>query len=155
MNIAQLLQNQVHVCSEQAAILDTKYGRRRTLTFAELSLAAGKMVSQFRQAGLKPGDTVLVFHPMSAELYVVLLAIFRMGLVAMFVDPSLGKDHIKQCCQLRQPKALVATAKAYLLCAVSPALRAIPYKFVTDYPLPGAIWCQRQANPSADQACDY
>jgi acyl-CoA synthetase (AMP-forming)/AMP-acid ligase II len=89
--------------------------------------------------GLRPGDAVLVFHPMSAELYVALLAIFRLGLVAMFLDPSAGRAHIENCCALYAPRALIAGTKVHLLRLFVSALRRIPVKFVIGFPVPGAI----------------
>ena len=64
-----------------------------------------------RETGLAPRDTVLVFQPMSAELYVALLALFRLGITAMFLDPSAGRDHIEQCCAIRPPKAMIASTE--------------------------------------------
>jgi acyl-CoA synthetase (AMP-forming)/AMP-acid ligase II len=80
---------------------------------------------------------------MSMELYVALAAIFRLGLAAMFLDPGQGRAHIEQCCAIQPPQALIASPKAHLLRFISPALRAIPHKFVIGPPLPGAIaWKQ-------------
>ena len=73
---------------------------------------------------------------MSAELYVCLLALFRLRLVAMFLDPSAGREHIERCCELHRPKAFIGSAKAHLLRLVSHALRRIPRKFVIGFPIP-------------------
>jgi acyl-CoA synthetase (AMP-forming)/AMP-acid ligase II len=75
---------------------------------------------------------------MSAELYVVLNAIFRRGLIAMFLDPSVGREHIESCCAMQPPQAFIGNPKAHLLRFVSPALRRIPEKFSTGAPVPGA-----------------
>jgi acyl-CoA synthetase (AMP-forming)/AMP-acid ligase II len=95
------------------------------------------------QSGLRPGEVVLVFQPMSGELYVALAALFRLGLTAMFLDPGQGRAHIEQCCAIQPPQGLIASAKAHLLRLVSPALRRIPHKFVIGPALPGATaWKQ-------------
>ena len=73
---------------------------------------------------------------MSIELYLVLIGIFRAGLVAMFLDPSAGLAHINRCCALQTPRALIGGPKAHLLRLVSPALRAIPLHFVIGQALP-------------------
>jgi acyl-CoA synthetase (AMP-forming)/AMP-acid ligase II len=80
----------------------------------------------------------LVFQPVSSELYIALLAIFRLGLVALFIDPWAGKNRLETCCRLFPPKALIATPKAHLLRLLSPALRQIPVKFATGSWVPGA-----------------
>jgi acyl-CoA synthetase (AMP-forming)/AMP-acid ligase II len=145
MNITEILHTWATTIPESTAIIDTYSRRQRSLSFAGLELASAQAAALLSQAGLCPGDVVLVFQPMSAELYVALAAIFRLGLVAMFLDPGQGRPHIEQCCAIYPPKALIASAKAHLLRLVSPALRCIPHKFVIGFPVPGAISWQRAA----------
>jgi acyl-CoA synthetase (AMP-forming)/AMP-acid ligase II len=146
MNIAEILRTRATVSPEALAIIETRWGRPRSLTFAELELSSARAATLLQQTGLQSGDAVLVLQPMSAELYLALSAIFRLGLVAMFLDPGQGQAHIEQCCALHRPKALIASAKAYLLCLISPALRSIPHKFVIGLPLPGAVPWGRAAH---------
>lgn len=146
MNIAKLLRARARTCPEAAAIIDAWRGRSRCTSFAELELAAARAAALLRQGGLRRGDAVLVFHPMSAELYIALIAIFRLGLVAMFLDPSVGREHIEQCCDIRPPRALIASSKTHLLRLFSPALRRIPLKFSVGLPVPGAVSWERAAH---------
>lgn len=148
MNIATLLKTQANKTPQTAAIIDTHWGKNRITTYAGLELAASRACTLLRQSGLKPGDAVLIFTPMSAELYIALLALFRLGLIAVFLDPSAGKNHIDRCCNLYPLQAFIATPKAHLLRCVSPALRRIPLKFAITLPVPGAIpWQQRHLPP--------
>ena len=153
MNISELLKRSATINSEAAAIVETRHGRSRVTTFAELELGAGRAAALLRRQGLKPGDTVLVFHPMSAELYIALAAIFRLGLVAMFLDPSAGKEHIDRCCAIGRPQGLIASSKAHLLRLLSPALRHIPCKFAIGFPVPGAVpWTDANGLPPDPQS---
>jgi acyl-CoA synthetase (AMP-forming)/AMP-acid ligase II len=116
------------------------------MTFTEIESASANLAARLKHAGLCPGDVVLVLLPTSAELAITFNALFRLGLVAMLVDPAAGRQHIEQCCSLFAPRALIADNKAHLLRLVSPALRHIPTKFATDYlPLPGTISLARAA----------
>src|SRR5437588_839931 len=137
MNIAEILQGQARERPGAVAIIDTHRGRDRFTTLAQLEQQSTQAARLLRNCGLRPGDAVLIFYPMSAELYVALQAVFRLGLVAMFLDPSAGREHIERCCALQPPKALIAGTRAYLLCLWSAALRRIPVKFVIGWPLPG------------------
>lgn len=139
MNLAELLSAQATAHPNTPAILDFPHGQKRCLTFAELELASARVATLLLQANLRPGETVLVLQPMSAELYIALAAIFRLGLVAMFLDPGQGMKHIEQCCALQRPQALIASDKAQLLRLLSPVLRQIQHKFVIGLPVPGAI----------------
>jgi acyl-CoA synthetase (AMP-forming)/AMP-acid ligase II len=139
MNIATILQQIAATHPDLPAIIDTHRGQNRTTTFAELEKAGGEIATLLQQAGLQAGDAVLVFYPMSAELYIILAALFRLGLIAMFLDPGVSKDHVERCCALYPPKALIASNKAHLLRLFVQALRRIPLKFAIGCFVPGAI----------------
>jgi olefin beta-lactone synthetase len=145
MNLAEILREQARSRPDAVALIDTWRRRDRQTSFAELDRAATRATALLWQHGLRPGDAVLVFHPMSAELYVALQALFRLGLIAMFLDPSAGREHIERCCALYPPRGLIAGAKAHLLRLWSPALRRIPVKFVLGLPVPGAVRWSRAA----------
>jgi acyl-coenzyme A synthetase/AMP-(fatty) acid ligase len=152
MNLAHTLRAHVLERPDAPAIIDTHRRRERVTTFAQLDEASCRAARLLTDLGLRPGDAVLVFYPMSAELYVALLTLFRLGLVAMFLDPSAGRQHIERCCELHSPRGFIATPKAHLLRLLSPALRRIPVKLVIDFPVPGATrWSRaRRLPPLAD-----
>jgi olefin beta-lactone synthetase len=138
MNIANIFQQQATQHPNAVAIIDTKHGRERRVTFAELEQTSARIATLLQQKGLQKGDAVLVFQTMSIELYSVLGALFRLGLMAVFVDPSAGIKRLEQCCLLYPIKGLIASPKAHLLRVVSSTLRRIPIKFSTGFWLPGA-----------------
>jgi acyl-CoA synthetase (AMP-forming)/AMP-acid ligase II len=142
MNIAAMLSERAAAHPDVPAIIDAPRGQgspARATTYAELERAAAQGAALLWGAGLRPGDRVLVFVPMSAELYAVLIALFRLGLVPMLVDPSAGLEHLERCCALMPPRAFVGSWQAHLLRAASPALRHIPWQFVVGGAAPGAI----------------
>ncbi len=156
MNIVEIFEQRARTHPDLPAIIDTQLGKSRVTTFAELDSASRKIAALLQREGLRAGDTVLVFYPMSAELYITLGAIFRLGMIAMFLDPSAGREHLESCCQLHQPQALIASPKAHLLRLVSSGLRKIPKKFVIGGFAFGAtkLSCQRKQNiQKEDQVC--
>jgi len=140
--ILGLLRAQVLVRSQGVAIADLRQGRsalcagQPTLTFAELEWASAQVAGQLWRAGLRSGEAALVLQPMSTHLYVVLLALFRLGAVAMFIDPAAGVQHLERCCAMYPPQALIASPKAHLLQLKSRALRQMPLKFSIGFPVP-------------------
>ncbi|MBL9204601.1 MAG: AMP-binding protein [Opitutaceae bacterium] len=127
MTIGDLLDEQARLRPDAHALIDARAGR--TLTFAQLHREVAAASAAWQAEGLRRGDAVLVFVPMSADLYVSLLGLFRFGAVALFLDPSAGREHLEACCARWAPKALLAVPKAHLLRLRSPALRRIPLKF--------------------------
>jgi acyl-CoA synthetase (AMP-forming)/AMP-acid ligase II len=140
VNIVELAHQQAHLRPNSAAIIEEGRGWRHVTTFADLERAAAEVAAQLAAAGLHPGNRVLIFVPMSAALYITLSGVLRLGLTAVFVDPSAGLRHIERCCALCRPQAMVGVVRAQLLCLASPALRAIPLRLTVGdgLPIPGA-----------------
>ena len=138
-NLADILREQARLRPDQPAIIDTHRGQTRITTFALLERCVGQAAALLWQAGLRPGDTVLVLQPISAELYIALIAVFRSGLTAMFVDPSVGIAQVERCCALARPHGFIGSVRAHLLRLLAPSIRCIPLKFVIGGRLPGAI----------------
>lgn len=139
MNIASVLVKRAKAHPDAPAIVESRRGRQRVCTFSELSARSARAAGLMRAKGLTPGASVLVFQPISIELYVALLALFRAGLVAMFMDPLAGRSRFERCLDIERPAALIASARAHLLRLVSSGLRRVPVKFSIGMPLPGAI----------------
>ena len=68
---------------------------------------------------------VIVLSPMSIDLYIALIGMFRLQVAPVFVDPA----HLAACIAVFQPDAFVAVPRAHLLRLTTPAVRAIPIKF--------------------------
>jgi acetyl-CoA synthetase len=66
---------------EPAVISESEAGEVRTLTYAELGAAVGRLANALRRLGVRPGDTVGIFLPMSQEAAVATLACARIGAV--------------------------------------------------------------------------
>jgi olefin beta-lactone synthetase len=128
MTIGDIFAEQVRIRPEALAIVDAWGGGERRLSYAALEREVAVAGSWLRAQGLREGKAVLVFVPMSADLYIALLAMFRLGIVALFLDPSAGRTHIEQCCARWAPDALLAIPKAHWLRATSRALRRIRLK---------------------------
>ncbi len=124
MNIASILRDRATAHGRQPAIVE----RERTISFAELDRAAADAAERLSRAGVGPEARVLVLSPMSIDLYVVVIAIFRLGATVVFVDPSAGLRHVGACIARVRPHAFIGVPRAHLLRLVSPALRSVPIK---------------------------
>ena len=141
MNILEVFRKTAETVPNRAAIYErgNSWGKSRSLTFYDLDMRARQLAELFRKHELKAGDVVLVFIPMSGELYAVLTAAFQLGLVVMFVDPAIGSQQLEPCVRLANPQAFIGTMQAYVFRLTSPALKGIEKAFVVGLPLPGSI----------------
>ena len=77
------------------------------VTFDELRHKIENAHSLFMERGLKSGDRVLVFVPMSIDLYISVLALFQMGCTAVFIDEWAKIDRLKKSCQIADCKGFI------------------------------------------------
>src|SRR5205823_817540 len=77
MNIAALVADWAARTPDAVALIDTHRRRTRRTTFRQLDDAGARGAMLLWRKGLRPGDAVLVFQPMSRELYVALQALYR------------------------------------------------------------------------------
>jgi len=122
VNIVDLLVRQAESRPDATAIVDA----RHRITFKQLEDESARYAASLRAAGLEPGETALVVCPMSIRLYVTVLGLLRLGLVAMFADPSAGSAHVDRCCRRVRPRAFLGTGRAQVLRLLSRAVREIP-----------------------------
>ena len=139
MNLIDAFCRQVVERPDALAMVETRRGKSHSITFAELDTASRRAAAMLHVSGLCPGDGVLLLQPMSIDLYVALIAIFRLGLVAIVFDPSAGRAHIERCCSMYPPAAFIGCAKAHLLRLISTSIRRIPRKYVIGTMIPGAV----------------
>ncbi|MEP7346688.1 MAG: AMP-binding protein, partial [Gemmatimonadaceae bacterium] len=121
-------------------------------TFAQLDHASRVIAAQLQRDGVRAGANVLFFAPPSRALYAALVATWRIGAVAMFVEPSAGRETLDSACALSPPMALIASPKAHLLRLASPALRAIPRKYSTIGWVPGTSALGRSGDTAPNVA---
>lgn len=127
MNIVALLDVQAKQNGERTAII---HGNN-TLTYKQLADESCRGSAYLQQLGLTPGDVILVFVPMSIDLYVILMSLWRHGMVAMFLDPASGSKNIQNCMSRVPPKAFIGTPKSHFMRLYIKALRRIPVAIST------------------------
>jgi olefin beta-lactone synthetase len=134
MNIAHVLRTRAEDTGDAPAIIDAA----RAVTFAQLEQESARLATQLARAGIAAGAPALVICPMSVDLYAVLIALWRVGGLAMVLDPSAGLSHIDRCCGLVPPRAFVAVPRAHLLRVMSGAIRRVPVRLAIGGWAPGA-----------------
>ena len=138
MNIADVLRQQATERGDAPALIDVYKGQDRVLSFRELESSASRFSAQLEQNGISRGDAVLILHPMCAELYAFLIALFRVGAIGMFLDPSAGREYVGRCLKVLPPKAFFGSAKAQLLRLSIPSLRKLKQQMCSRW-FPGAM----------------
>lgn len=121
-NISRLFFESCQKHPDRIAIIE----REQSITYAELNNQIAQTVLYFREKGIQPGDRVLVFVPMSIDLYRITLALFSMGATAVFLDEWVSLKRLKLCCEIADCKAFIAPRKIRFLAFFISTLRRIP-----------------------------
>jgi acyl-CoA synthetase (AMP-forming)/AMP-acid ligase II len=149
-NIALLLETRAAEYPERKALVWTERARARHWTYAELQQRVEGIAAGFRSHGLTPGDRALIFVPMSPELYVLLLGLWRAGGTAVFLDPWSTPRQMAEVCKTMQPRWFAGPPAAALFLCRHRALRRIPHRIRTGkLPLFRAHALHRFASPDA------
>jgi olefin beta-lactone synthetase len=144
-NVAGLFAETVVRRPDAVALIQGVGGGRRAISFSELDAWSREIAATLAAAPVSRGEAVLFFAAPSIELYASVIAVLRLGAVAMFVEPSAGTRMIDVACEMHAPRAFIGTPKAHLLRLVSPGMRKIPRKYVTRGWVPGSTSLARRA----------
>lgn len=155
MNVAARLADRAARHGDAAAIIDTVDRRPRVTSFAALDRASARGAALLQASGARPGDAVVVLHPMSLELYAALIAVFRLGLVAVVPEPSASRAHVAAALAPFPIAGFVGSRKAHLLRLLHPAFRRARWAVSLDGWLPFTrTWSQTEALPPLDTLAD-
>lgn len=105
----------------------------KKISFSEFEKQVKDTSAYLMNKGIGKGDRVLIFVPMSIDLYRTVLAIFNIGATAVFLDEWVSKKRMEECCKVAQCKAFVGIFKARIFAFFSSELRKIPVKLGTGY----------------------
>jgi olefin beta-lactone synthetase len=124
MNIASLFENAAGKFPAKIALIKGA----KEISYADLFTSVEETANYFLSKGISKGDRVLVFVPMGIDLYRIVLALFRIGAVAVFLDEWVSRRRMELCCKIARCKGFIGIAKARVYALFSPELRKIPVK---------------------------
>jgi len=122
VNLIDAFLAQVEARPDAVAIITPRGGK---VSFAGLSRGSAARAAAMQRAGIGAGDIVLIARGVSVELYETLLAVFRLGAVAMFPEPAAGLRGLALAIEAAKPKAMAAGGLGRAMRLVSPALGSL------------------------------
>ena len=140
MNLVETFLAQAEARPDAAAIIAPD---GRVVSYAELARASAARALAYERAGVGAGDVVLIARGVSVELYETLLAVFRLGAVAMFPEPAAGLKGLRLAVRLVQPKAMATTGIGHVVRLLFPDLRRLKALPDLDDDAVGAVICWR------------
>ena len=116
MNILELLKS-----SEKTALIQN--GRR--ITYAQLLARGLSFGGRLRREGVGSGSFVLVFLPLSIELYTAMIGVWSVGAASIFIDFSRGSKFVSESIDRLKPDVMVCDNVTGLVRGFYPKMRSI------------------------------
>lgn len=121
MNIASRLSENAKLFPDKKAVVFPLYNKKTAkydytgLTFRELDVRSNKFALSLQKMGLKKGDRTLLFLRPSLDFSAMTFALFKLGVVPVFIDPGMGRKNLLKCIKDCAPVALIAEKEVHLI----------------------------------------
>lgn len=133
-NVVSFLARAANRVPDRAALIEPgRRGKSRTISFDQLWNKVDRTSVGLSRTGLQAGDRAIVMVPMSIDLYVILLAIIKIGAVAVFVDPWLRRRQIAAFAAFAEPRAFIGVPLSHVLRWLDRRLLTIPLTVTTGH----------------------
>lgn len=126
-NIVEILFENAEKHPNKLAIIH----KNKKITYGKLVQDVKDYAQYFLSKGIKKGDNILIFVPMTIELYKILSAVFYIGATAVFVDAWADKNRLNQALTIVPCKAFIACPKAFILKLISKKVREVGINIIS------------------------
>ena len=143
MNIALRLVEQAKQRPDNTAVVLPKYNHKKnkydyhSLTFKELDILSNQYAHQLKKLGFKTGDLTLLFLRPSLEFSAMTFAIFKLGLIPVFIDPGMGRKNLLKCIAEVKPVGMIAEREVHLISTLfRSAFKTVKFRVTTKRKFP-------------------
>lgn len=102
----------------------------KSITVKELDYLVGVLTHEFKKTGIKFGDRVILFLPMSLPMYASMFALQKMGAIPTFLDSWARRDQMGVSAQVATPNAMISAHRAFDYLKEVDGIKNIPIKIV-------------------------
>ena len=111
----------------------------QSMGFAQLARDVESAAAGLSDAGIRAGDRVFIFLPMSPLLYVAMFAVQRLGAMAVFLGSWARREQLGACAAQVEPRGFIGAPPALQAAGKVKELAAIPVRAAAYGRMPGAL----------------
>ncbi|HNZ65466.1 MAG TPA: fatty acid CoA ligase family protein [Smithella sp.] len=139
MNIADRFAEIAKIHHNKIAV---KYPRRTgrnyhydSITFGKLELLANQYANGLTRIGFRRGSKTLLFVRPSLKFPALVFALFKIGVIPVFIDPGMGRKNLLAAIEEVAPEGLIAEPEVHLLRILfSKSFKSVRFKVTTRGP---------------------
>ena len=102
----------------------------QSVKVAELEHLVAILATELKNLGIKSGDRVILFLPMSLYMYAAMFALQKIGAIPTFLDSWARRDQMGVSAQVATPSAMISADRAFMYLADVPEITNIKIKIV-------------------------
>lgn len=119
-NVSELITKQTKLLPDKKAIVQSRsLGLKKykypSYTFGEFNRRMHQFCHKLSELGIKRGDRVLFFVSPDLDFACLTFSLFRMGVVPVFIDPGMKREHFFACIKEIKPRVLIAIPKVHYM----------------------------------------
>ena len=134
MNIGESLAERARDQAAEIGLVEAASGRR--LSFQELNGRADGLAWYMQAKGVRPGVRVMLMVRPSADFISLTFALFKLGAVAILIDPGMGYRNMLRCIAGVKPQVFIGIPAAHLFRLLFRA----PFRSVRSFFCCGSSW---------------
>lgn len=104
----------------------------QTMTMGRLAELSARVATGLTKLGIKQGDRLILFVPMSAQLYLAMSALQRIGAIPVFLDSWTRRTNLLSSIQQVKPVGIISYDRAFQFGKNIAGLDLIPIKISID-----------------------
>lgn len=102
----------------------------QSISFRHLAARIQVVAKGLLDIGIQKGDRVIIFLPMSLDMYVAMFAVQRIGAIAVFLDSWARSHHLGASADCVGPKAMISFQQAFALVDQVPEFNSMPIRIL-------------------------
>lgn len=100
------------------------------ITYRHFAARINSFARGLMDIGIKKGDRVIIFLPMSLDMYTAMFAVQRIGAIAVFLDSWARSHHLGASAECVGPKAMISFKMAFDLVDQVPEFKSMPIRIL-------------------------
>lgn len=142
-NVINYLESHIKLFPERTALKWAKRGgveawdktlqgkiEHEQVNYIQLAQRISAFGNGLRKIGVQEGDRIIIFLPMSLDMYVAMFAVQRIGAIAVFLDSWARSHHLGATANCVSPKGMVSFKKAFDLVDQVPEFATMPLRIM-------------------------
>lgn len=98
------------------------------ITYKNFATRINSFARGLLDIGIQKGDRVIIFLPMSLDMYTAMFAVQRIGAIAVFLDSWARSHHLGASAKCVDPKAMISFQQAFALVDQVPEFKTMPIR---------------------------